>query len=421
MFYFNRLRACRRELRALTTDFRRFVTRRNLITLHPETTLLELGNEGFHTFFGYHDITPFSFDDRFLLGCRVSVDVGPKASHAPLELGLFDLSNPKLEFEPFAISHTWCWQQGCRLQWIPNGAGWSVLFNTKYEHRYVARVLDLTESRKSHLIPRPIYSVNSSGCTGMSLDFTRLQRLRPGYGYDAVLEENREISAPPGDGLWQVDLLSGSEELVFSLAEAASYQATTTMKDAVHYFNHVLWSPCGTRFFFMHLWRNHSGRRFNRAFIYDCSNGRVSLLAGGAEVSHHCWVDSETMIVFARVHNGAFYHVVDINSGCWAVLGKSYLHEDGHPSLSPFSRDCLLTDTYPNKLGEQSLLIYDSRSDSLLKLASIYSPKQYTGEFRCDLHPRWSPTGNYISFDSAHRGMRKTCVLDVTGVLSTHR
>ncbi|SVE55722.1 uncharacterized protein METZ01_LOCUS508576, partial [marine metagenome] len=43
-----------------------------------------------------------------------------------------------------------------------------------------------------------------------------------------------------------------------------------------------------------------------------------------------------------------------------------------------------------------------------------YSPPALTAEVRCDLHPRWSPTGSMICFDSAHEGKRAVCVLHLS-------
>ena len=52
-----------------------------------------------------------------------------------------------------------------------------------------------------------------------------------------------------------------------------------------------------------------------------------------------------------------------------------------------------------------------------IELGSFHSPEEYTGEWRCDLHPRSSPDGRLVSIDSAHRGGRQIYLLDIGGIV----
>ena len=45
---------------------------------------------------------------------------------------------------------------------------------------------------------------------------------------------------------------------------------------------------------------------------------------------------------------------------------------------------------------------------------------KYYGYKRCDLHPRWSPDGNFISIDSTHEEKRKTFLINVSKVLKNY-
>jgi Tol biopolymer transport system component len=38
---------------------------------------------------------------------------------------------------------------------------------------------------------------------------------------------------------------------------------------------------------------------------------------------------------------------------------------------------------------------------------------------RCDLHPRWSPDGRWLSVDSAHTGVRRSYLVDVAALLAS--
>ena len=50
-------------------------------------------------------------------------------------------------------------------------------------------------------------------------------------------------------------------------------------------------------------------------------------------------------------------------------------------------------------------------------IGKFYSPLKFNDYNRCDLHPRWSPEGKYISIDSAHQGDRRTYLIDVSKII----
>jgi hypothetical protein len=39
-------------------------------------------------------------------------------------------------------------------------------------------------------------------------------------------------------------------------------------------------------------------------------------------------------------------------------------------------------------------------------MGAYFSPYRYKGPMKCDLHPRWSHSGKYVIFESAHEGKR---------------
>ncbi len=72
----------------------------------------------------------------------------------------------------------------------------------------------------------------------------------------------------------------------------------------------------------------------------------------------------------------------------------------------------MVTDTYPGgKLLEQKLYLMDMRTQAVLPLGRFVEPPKFTGHWRCDLHPRWSPKSDIIGFNSTHTGSRQVyCV-----------
>jgi hypothetical protein len=54
-----------------------------------------------------------------------------------------------------------------------------------------------------------------------------------------------------------------------------------------------------------------------------------------------------------------------------------------------------------------------------IDLGQFLSPPQYTGEWRCDLHPRFSPDGKKVIIDSTHEWIgRQMYLIDIKDVLS---
>jgi len=265
---------------------------------------------------------------------------------------------------------------------------------------------------------RPVYAVSTDGRWGLSLNFSRLHRLRPGYGYAALLDDSADAPVPVEDGLWRIDMQSGDTEFLFSIAEIACMQPLRSMTGAEHYFNHVQFNPSSTRFLFFHLWLN-KGRRFSRLITCDVDGEDRYVLINEGHVSHYAWKsDVELLAYSTHADTGTRYHLYRDKSGVRSVVGEGVLVEDGHPSYSP-DGSLLLVDTYPDRLREQHVLLYGPERQTSEWVAAFFSPRRFdTTDVRCDLHPRWSHCGRYICVDSACEGKRAMYILDVGDFLS---
>ena len=71
-----------------------------------------------------------------------------------------------------------------------------------------------------------------------------------------------------------------------------------------------------------------------------------------------------------------------------------------------------MTDTYPNLIGHQKLRIYDNLKNQIIDKGSFYSHSNFTGENKCDLHPRLSRNNRFISIDTALSGKREMLILE---------
>ena len=68
----------------------------------------------------------------------------------------------------------------------------------------------------------------------------------------------------------------------------------------------------------------------------------------------------------------------------------------------------------------QTLYLYHIPSKRRVILGKFLSPPQYTGEYRCDLHPRANPQGTQVFFDSTHEKLgRQIYKVDIGKVVKS--
>ncbi len=170
-------------------------------------------------------------------------------------------------------SRAWNWQQGCMLQWLP-GSKSEVFWNDRQGQQFVCHILDV-QTRKRRTLPAPVYAVSPDGRWGLAPDFRRLNDVRPGYGYAGLPDPNRNVLAPNDSGIWRIDLTSSKQELLLSVADVTRFpDPDRDWQGAKHWFNHLLVSPDGGRFIFLHRWRGpREGKGFATRLFTAGSNG----------------------------------------------------------------------------------------------------------------------------------------------------
>ena len=77
----------------------------------------------------------------------------------------------------------------------------------------------------------------------------------------------------------------------------------------------------------------------------------------------------------------------------------------------------MLNDTYPDAERLQHPYLYSIPSNRKVPLGHFHSPPAYTGEFRCDTHPRNSRDGKSVCIDSPHNGGRQMYLIDISGLV----
>ena len=335
-----------------------------------------------------------------------------------LDIVVFDRSFNKATV--VGTTSTWSSQQGSMAQWLPDSKEDRLIFNALVGDRLGAKVIDL-ELEAETTISFPIQTLHPNGKTSLTLNYKRLDKMRPEYGY-AVTASNFSRDCPLSkDGIWQIDLESGQSELILNLETLIAHQTRPEMTNAQHKVNHIMYSPQGTKYVFMHRWIGYNGK-FSRLYVVDSDDvNSLKILLDDRMVSHYCWRDEEHLLVWARTQDqGDRYYLINVATGARQVIGQGILdvYGDGHPSFSP-DRRWILTDTYPDKSRKQHLLLYEVATRRLVEVGSFFAPLKYSNARRCDLHPRWSPDGQEISIDSTYEGRRMTYILDVSSIVNS--
>lgn len=370
---------------------------------------------GYH-WFGYYDKFQFDPSDRYVLGMRSEFEHRTPRPGEAIEIGMVDLADGD-RWMRLGESRAWCWQQGCMLQWRP-GSDSEVVWNDIEDGTFVCRVLDVFSGRQRTL-PAPIYTCSPDGRVGLGLDFARLQQMRPGYGYKGVRDAHAAERAPQGSGIYRLDLETGAREMVLSLAElVARSDPEGTLKSAKHYFNHLLCSPDGQRFIFLHRWRPKTSRFGfrTRMFTVGLDGSDLHLLDPSGHTSHFIWRDPEHILAWTRGAQGsAFYLFRDRTEDVEVVAAKA-MPRNGHCTYLP-DRDWILNDTYPQgPERRQQVYLYHLPTARRFELGAFHAPKPYRGEWRCDTHPRSSRDGTKVVIDSPHRGPgRQLHLIDISG------
>jgi hypothetical protein len=373
-------------------------------------------------FFGYYDISPWSADGQRLLMHRHPSATAALALDVPLDVLVFDRA--AAEVRVVGQTRAWSPQQASMAQWRA-GTPDELLFNDIAEGRLVTRIVSHTGAARG-VVDWPVQALHPDGRHALSLNYKRLFRLRPEYGYAAPV--TNFDAQQDEDGLWSVDLDTGTAHLLVSLPELRAVRPRPDMAEAEHKVNHAVYAPGGRRAVFLHRWIGSYGKR-SRLYVLDFEAGApgqraaLRLLLDDDMVSHYAWLDDRQLVAWARTHaHGDRYYVVDTDEeeGSARAFGPERLGRwgDGHPTVQPADDPWVVTDSYPDRARQRHLLAYHPRRDTLVELGRVLAPLAFDGPVRCDLHPRWSPDGRWLSIDSAHDGRRRSYVLDVHTILS---
>lgn len=368
-------------------------------------------------FFGYYDKSPWDATDRYMLCLKANdtwSDVSPKEKADILLIDTEKMETDSERVKKLGETRAWNVQQSCMLQWLGPDYKSKILYNDFRDGKYCSIILTLS-TMEEKVIPTAVYTVSADGKFALTLDFSRLYNLCPGYGYYNVPEVTKGIALPDTTAVWKVDLEKGEVMDLLKYTDFANFQPRSEMqkKESVHKVNHLMLCPNGERFMVLYRWFV-GDRKFTRLVTCNIDGTDMYILSDDDMVSHCFWKDDNQIIAFEnKKTSGIGYYLMtdktDRYYHCWPEMTS-----DGHPSYSP-DRKLIVTDTYPDRSRIAYLKVMDGdvRKTDVKVLAKVFSPFKYDNDTRCDLHPRWNRSGNKICFDSIFEGVRGLYVVSL--------
>ena len=387
----------------------------------------------FH-WFGYYDKMQFDPTNRYLLGMQVDFEMRSPTKNDVIKIGYIDLQENDKWVE-IGESRSWGWQQGCMLQWIP-GSDSEVIWNDRRGNNFLSIIKNI-KTREEKIISKAVYALSPDGVHAIGTDFSRIQNYRKGYGYHGGKDPFKQQNAPKKSGIYKINLKTGKSELIISYKEISKIpNAGTDISDKWHYFNHLLVSPDGERFIFLNRWRDApipdevltSPDKYNkirnnyttRMFTAGMNGKNVYLLDPSGNTSHFIWKDPNHITAWTRPlgKDFGFWEYQDKSTEI-KQIGKGIMSQNGHNTYLPgTNNDWILNDTYPQRdTREQIPYLFQQSTGKKIELGRFYEPKEYTGEWRCDTHPRSSNDGKLICIDSTHGGNgRQMYLIDISSL-----
>jgi len=391
-------------------------------------------NPRFHGFFFYNcsprDLSQFDPSGRYMVDMVISIEGREVQPDDKGEIGIIDLKNNH-QWTQIGETTAWNWQQGCRLEWVP-GSSTEIIWDDRSDDKksFVSRIYN-TKTKKTRTLPRPVYTLSPDGKTALTHDFERMKH--GGTNFVGLDDVNGHVWAPENTGIYKMDVKTGKAEQIVSVRQMARLMfpaglPADTAGGSMYIFREG-YNPSGTRFiaFVKDVRINAAGQERTHTVGYSMTPDGKDIRYLYEEPSHHYWIDDENILdnVNAKAPGSdavvrGYFHFKDDGSGKPAEM--LWAASNGHDSFHP-GGEWILTDTY-NLEGFQYLYLYHIATKKFIVLGKFafkvkgVQSKKDAGILRVDLHPRFSPDGNFVSFDANYEGLgRQIYMVDIRPVL----
>lgn len=390
------------QLASVATSNEKFKSEGDIEKVSPE--------DGYEYFYGYYDKSPWDASDRYMICIQVKQAYKSVAPKEPGVVGVIDTADGN-KFIKIGVTHSWNVQQSCMAQWMGPDYSSRILYNDFRSGHYCAVIYNFVAKKEEKILPMAAYDVARDGSFFLSLDYSRLHRMRPGYGYSNLPEETKGEFCPDKGCIWKVDIDTGKVTELFKYTDLAAFEPDESMVGAEHKVNHLMISPNGKRFMVLHRWFQ-KGRKHTRLVTVNVDKTEMYNLSDDVFVSHCYWKNDNEILSFLRKkETGDHYYLMKDKTSEYKMYWPE-LNTDGHCSYSP-NGNLIITDTYPNRKRIASVYLCTENDNRSRRIARVFAPFRYDNDCRCDLHPRWNHAGDKICIDSVHDGKRGLYVISI--------
>lgn len=364
-----------------------------------------------HLFASYYGINSWSADQRYVTVLETPIKYRLPTENDPATLGLVDLETN--DFIRLAETRAWNFQQGCMAHWLGTHPNSRIIYNDLVNGKYVSIIMDVHTKQKIKIIPYPVCAVSPNGKEAISINFSRLRSTRKAYGYGGDGQDARlSVQFPKDDGLFLIDLETGKAKLLVSIHDLKE-QVPEVPEEGIEYFNHILFSREGGKIFW--LARAIPNRNTSSFTVNRDGTNLQRCFPDGWGGSHFDWLSENDLMITSQYVAKSYAHVLfTVGQDNYQRLGNGLLDYDGHGTFSADGK-WMVTDTYPSKgLNEQNLYLMNMETEAVLPLGRYVHHSEFRDngkDAQCDLHPRWSPAGDMIGFNSVTTGERQVYII----------
>jgi len=408
---------------------------------------------------GYYNYNFLSEDKTKLLCNRAAFDGRSIEKGDVVEVGYYDI--PSGIWHKLDESDSFNWPQATMLQWVPNTNNKEVVFNLSNGERLISRVINI-ETGESRDLAYPIYCLTPDGKKAITLNLER-SYWTPAYHYQSVKNEKCNVDVLEGDGIFELDLQTGSIKTIVSLDDVLKLQPDSDFDKGKHWLEHIMINPSGTEIVFLHRYFLPGSSRLTRMVMANIDGTNAHVVEGWQKFawSHFGWKTDNSFVMFARIatrlssgyvssqsntnpkpiskpsaiatakrivrkmiasaipksikakmanHNEyQMYEKMEGHYKLKTVYKGKLLDIDGHPSFT-LDGKYMITDTYADTKKIRKLLVLNTENGKRMLLGRFYSPFWGTPA-SCDLHPKMSHDREYVVIDTAYSGKHRMMVL----------